>query len=195
LNRTDIIQAAAQIFRQKGYHAASMQDIADAVGLQKASLYHHVAGKQDILAAILDAALDRLIGEMQSVLERDVPPQEKLRLAMEAYIGGLTSDADLAAVLLLEHRSLEPPRREAHIERRDRFDRLWRQIVREGVEAGDFRPVDETVVAFALLGVQNWLITWYRSNGRFRPRVLADQFADVFLQGLLADGRNQPGNP
>ena len=83
MNRSDIIQTAAQIFRQKGYHAASMQDIADAVGLQKASLYHHVAGKQDILAAILDAALDRLIGEMQSVLARDVPPKEKLRLAID----------------------------------------------------------------------------------------------------------------
>jgi len=189
MNRSEIIQTAAQIFRQKGYHAASMQDIADAVGLQKASLYHHVAGKQDILAAILDAALDRLIGELQTVLDSDMAPEEKLRAAMEAYIGRLTSDADLAAVLLLEHRSLEPPLREAHIERRDRFDRLWRKVVLEGVQAGAFRDVDPTVAAFALLGVQNWLITWYRANGRLRPRALADQFADLFLKGLLADGR------
>ncbi|HSB89608.1 MAG TPA: TetR/AcrR family transcriptional regulator [Anaerolineales bacterium] len=190
MNRSEIIQTAAQIFRQKGYHAASMQDIADAVGLQKASLYHHVAGKQEILAAILDAALDRLIGELQTVLDSDMAPDEKLRSAMEAYIGRLTSDADLAAVLLLEHRSLEPPLREAHIERRDRFDRLWRKVVLEGVQAGAFRDVDPTVAAFALLGVQNWLITWYRANGRLHPRALADQFADLFLKGLLADGRS-----
>ncbi|OGT26446.1 MAG: hypothetical protein A2Z17_05840, partial [Gammaproteobacteria bacterium RBG_16_66_13] len=148
MNRTDIIQSAAQIFRQKGYHAASMQDIADAVGLQKPSLYHHVSGKQEILAAILDAALDRLIGELQAVVDSELPPQAKLRAAMEAYIGRLTADADLAAVLLLEHRSLEPPLRDAHIERRDRFDRLWRKIVHQGIEAGVFRPVDETIVAF-----------------------------------------------
>jgi len=190
MNRSEIIQTAAQIFREKGYHAASMQDIADAVGLQKASLYHHVAGKQEILAAILDAALDRLIGELQAVLDSDLPPEKKLRAAMEAYIERLTSDADLAAVLLLEHRSLQPPLREAHMERRDRFDRLWRKVVHEGVQSGAFRAVDETVIAFALLGVQNWLITWYRANGRLRPRILADQFADLFLKGLLADGRS-----
>jgi TetR/AcrR family transcriptional regulator, cholesterol catabolism regulator len=191
MNRTDIIQSAAQIFRQKGYHAASMQDIADAVGLQKPSLYHHVSGKQEILAAILDAALDRLIGELQAVVDSELPPQTKLRAAMEAYIGRLTADADLAAVLLLEHRSLEPPLRDAHIERRDRFDRLWRKIVHQGIEAGVFRPVDETIIAFALLGVQNWLITWYRTNGRFPAGRLAEQFADVFLQGLLVDGRTE----
>jgi AcrR family transcriptional regulator len=191
MNRSDIIQSAAQIFRQKGYHAASMQDIADAVGLQKPSLYHHVSGKQEILAAILDAALDRLIGELQAVVDSDLLPQAKLRAAMEAYIGRLTGDADLAAVLLLEHRSLEPPLREAHIERRDRFDRLWRKLVHQGIEAGVFRPVDETIIAFALLGVQNWLITWYRTNGRLPPGRLAEQFADVFLQGLLVDGHKE----
>jgi hypothetical protein len=129
------------------------------------------------------------------VITSDLAPEAKLRAAMEAYVERLTSDADLAAVLLLEHRSLKPPLRDAHIERRDRFDRMWRKIVHEGVEAGVFRPVDETVVAFALLGVQNWLITWYRANGRFRPRILADQFADLFLQGLQVDGRGsaRPG--
>jgi AcrR family transcriptional regulator len=190
MNRSDIIQTAAQIFRQKGYHAASMQDIADAVGLQKASLYHHVAGKQEILAAILDSALDTLISDLEVVVASDLAPQAKLRAAMQAYIGRLTGDADLAAVLLLEHRSLEPPLRDAHIERRDRFDRLWRKIVRQGVEAGDFRDVDEAVITFALLGVQNWLITWYRAGGRYRPARLADQFADIFLQGLLVNGRS-----
>ena len=191
MTRSDIIQSAAQIFRQKGYHAASMQDIADAVGLQKASLYHHVRSKQDILAAILDAALDRLIGELQAVVDSDLPAQAKLRAAMKAYITVLTSDADLAAVLLLEHRSLEPPLREAHIERRDRFDHLWRKIIHHGIKAGAFRPVDETIIAFALLGVQNWLITWYRTNGRLRPGRLADEFADIFLNGLLVDGREE----
>lgn len=193
MNRSGIIQSAAQIFRQKGYHATSMQDIADAVGLQKASLYHHVSGKQEILAAILDAALDTLIGELEAVIDSDLDARAKLRAAMQAYISRLTGDADLAAVLLLEHRSLEPPLREAHIERRDRFDRLWRKIVRQGVEAGDFRAVDEAVITFALLGVQNWLITWYRAGGRYKPARLADQFADIFLNGLVVNGRADSG--
>ncbi len=69
MQRADIVQAAAQIFRQKGYHATSMQEIADAVHLQKPSLYHHVESKQDILLEILDHALDRLTADVSAVVE------------------------------------------------------------------------------------------------------------------------------
>ncbi len=187
VQREDILQAAAQVFREKGYHAASMQDIASSVNLQKASLYHHIAGKQELLLLLLDRALDILIGDIQAVAEADVPATEKLRRAFRAYVGRLTDEADLASVLLLEHRGLRPDLRSRHIRRRDRFERLWREIVREGIAAGEFRPVDEAVVAFALLGVQNWVITWYSEDGRFAPEELADQFSDFFLHGLLVE--------
>jgi len=184
MQKSDILQAAAQIFRRKGYHAASMQDIADAVHLQKASLYHHVTGKQDILLAILDKALDLLIDDLQQVVDSDLAPEEKIRRAMQIYIERLTEDTSLAAVLLLEYRSLEPDLRVRHIERRDRYDHLWRGLIREGVEANLFRPVDEAVATFALLGVQNWMITWFRQDGRFTARQLADQFCDLFINGV-----------
>ncbi len=186
MQRADIVQAAAQIFRRKGYHAASMQDIANAVGLQKASLYHHFASKQDILLEILDQALDLLIDDMEQILEADRPPDVKLRQAMVSYIDRVTHQADLAAVLQLEHRSLEPRKRARHIARRDRYDALWRTLIRQGVEAGAFRRLDETIVTFALLGIQNWMITWYRPDGRLKPREIADVFADLMLNGLLA---------
>jgi AcrR family transcriptional regulator len=192
VNRTDIVQAAAQIFRQKGYHGASMQDIADAVGLQKASLYHHVSGKQEILAAILDQALDRLIEDLQGIVDSNLPADVKLRQAIRVYLRRLTENADLAAVLLLEHRSLEPPLRQQHIQRRDRYEALWRKILRQGDDDGVFAPVDETITAFALLGVQNWLITWYRPDGRLPVGQLADRFSDLFLDGLrprLSEGQ------
>lgn len=189
MHRSDIIQAAAQIFRQKGYHAASMQDIADAVGLQKASLYHHVASKQDILLEILDQALDLLITDMQAVIDGGGAPEDQLRKAMRAYVARVTQEASLAAVLQLEHRNLEPRKRTAHVVRRDRYDQLWRSLIHRGVERGVFRSVDERMVTFALLGVQNWIITWYRADGRLTPSEIADQFADLFLAGLRANGR------
>ena len=189
MQREDIILAAAQIFRQKGYHAASMQDIAESVRLQNGSLYHHIRSKQEVLLEILDRALDSLIADLQPIVESGLPPVEKLQAAMRTYIGRMTQNSDLAAVLLLEHRSLQPELRKAHIIRRDRFEGLWRQIVREGVRQGDFLPMDESVVAFALLGVQNWLITWYREGGRYRPDDLAAQFAQLFLTGLARDSK------
>ena len=192
MQRSDIIQAAAHIFREKGYHAASMQDIADAVQLQKGSLSHHVSSKQEILLAILDQALDLLISDMRNVVDTDLSPAEKLRSAMQVYIGRLTEDPNLAAVLLLEYRSLEPRLQTRHIARRDRYESLWRQVVHDGITSGDFRPVDEQIVTYALLGVQNWLITWFKEGGRLSALEVADHFSDLFLRGLKAEGAEWP---
>jgi len=101
MQRSDILQAAAQIFRLKGYHATSMQDIAAAVHLQKASLYHHVQNKQDILVSILDQALDLVIADMETVLASPAPSQDKLASAVQVYVRHLVDQRDLAAVLLL----------------------------------------------------------------------------------------------
>lgn len=192
MQRSDILQAAAQVFRQKGYHAASMQDIADLVHLQKASLYHHVEGKQDILLAILDHAFDLLIADLEEVVATDLPPDQKLRQAMHAYVGRLTKDADLAAVLLLEYRSLEPKARAQHVKRRDHYEKIWRNLIKEGVEANIFRHVDEAVATFALLGVQNWMITWFKLGGSLTAQQLADRFYDLFLHGLMnTEGRTK----
>jgi AcrR family transcriptional regulator len=189
LQRDEIILAAAQIFREKGFHATSMQDIADSVHLQKASLYHHINSKQEILLAVLDRALDILIEDIEPIVESDLSSEEKLKQAMTHYIDRVTGSADLAAVLLLEHRRLEPELRARHIARRDRFEELWRAIVREGMERGEFRPMDPTVVTFALLGVQNWLITWYREGGQLSGPQLAEQFAEIFLYGMSTNSR------
>ncbi|MEX2030490.1 MAG: TetR/AcrR family transcriptional regulator [Anaerolineales bacterium] len=182
--REDILLAAAQVFRRKGFHGASMQDIADAVGLQKASLYHHVHSKQEILLALLDRALDLLITDLEPIAGEDSPGGDKLRRAVRSYMARLTQEPDLAAVLLLEYRNLEPELRRRHMPRRDRFESLWRDILSRGSERGEFRPVDAAIAGAALLGVQNWSITWYRRNGRLSPDELADQFSDLVLRGL-----------
>jgi AcrR family transcriptional regulator len=187
LTRDEILEAAAQIFGQKGFHAASMQDIAQAVNLQKASLYHHVSSKQEVLLAVLDRALDLLIDHMQAVVAQPLPPEEKLRQAMIVYLNVMLEHRDLAAVLLLEHRSLEPELHARHIPRRDRFEKLWRDLILEGQHTGVFTPVDPNLTARALLGVMNWTITWYKPDGPLNPQDIAAQYADLFLRGLLSE--------
>ena len=185
MTRDQILDAAAQIFSQKGFHAASMADIAEAVNLQKASLYHHVSSKQEILLAILDRALDLLIERLSAVQSAQMPPEEKLRQVMKTYLETLAEHQDLAAVLLLEHRSLEPEFREVHIPRRDRFERIWKELIQEGQESGVFSCADPGLAARALLGVMNWTITWYRADGPLSAAEIADRFADLFLNGLI----------
>jgi TetR/AcrR family transcriptional regulator, cholesterol catabolism regulator len=188
MTRDEILIAAAQIFSQKGFHATSMQDIADAVNLQKASLYHHVSSKQEILVEILDRALDLVIKRMQEVMAQPLAPDEMLRQAMIVYLTTLLEHRDLAAVLFLEHRSLEPELHARHIPRRDCFEGLWRSLIQQGLDAGLFCCVDPGMAARALLGVANWTITWYRPAGFLTPREIAEQFAALFLNGLLERG-------
>jgi AcrR family transcriptional regulator len=187
VTREDILQAAAQIFQKKGYHATSMQDIAEAVDLRKGSLYHHVTGKQEILLDLLNEALDMIVERLQAVLSEQTLPSQKLRKAMRIYLSFLAENPSLSSVLLLEHRSLEPELKKLHIPRRDRVDRIWRDIIAEGAASGVFRAPDPALTAKALLGVLNWTITWYREDGALAPNQIADQFADLFLEGLAVD--------
>ena len=186
MTRDEILDAAAQIFRVKGFHAASMQYIAQAVNLQKASLYHHVTSKQEILLALLDRALDMLIEHIEQEVNRPLPPDERLRLAIRAYLQALLENRDLAAVLLLEHRSLEPRYHTLHIPRRDRFERLWRDMIQQGIHEHIFTTHDPGTASRALLGSMNWIITWYRPEGAQSPEEISTQYAGLFLNGLLA---------
>lgn len=185
MNKDTILEAAAVIFSQKGYHAASMQDIAEAVRLQKASLYHHVDSKQEILKGLLDYALDQLIAQISEVVEAPLPADQKLRLSLVKYLGMMLEQRELASVLLLEHRSLEPELRIQHIRRRDEFEKLWRVLIEEGVKDGLFTCTDVALITRALLGALNWTVTWYRVEDGYSPGEIADLYSDFILNGLM----------
>ena len=186
MTREEILEAAAQIFSQKGYHGTSMQDIAVAVNLQKASLYHHISSKQELLLALLNEALDLLIQRITQVSNEPGAPEDKLRKAMCVYLETLAEYQDLAGVLLLEHRSLEPGYQSLHFPKRDAFEHIWREMIQEGVDQGVFTSPHPSITARALLGVMNWTITWYRQNGALTAQEISMQFADLFLYGLSA---------
>ena len=185
MTRDQILEAAAQIFRTKGFHAASMRDIAEAVALQKASLYHHFSSKQEILLELLDQGLDLLTSKLIEICSQPLLPEEKLRAAMRSYLQNMTDHLDLAAVLLLEHRSLAPELRARHTKRRDRFEKLWRDLIQEGVNTGIFSCPDPAMASRILLGSMNWAVTWYRPDGPLSAGEIADQCADLFFRGLL----------
>lgn len=184
MTRDEILIAAAQVFRQKGFHGASMSDIAEAVNLQKASLYHHVSSKQEILLELLDRALEMLTDGMISVMTQDVPADQKLRMAMRSYLQVMTDNLDVTAVLLMEHRSLNEEFHARHIPIRDRFEDMWRDLIRNGNESGAFACPDVPMTVRGLLGVLNWTITWYRPDGTLSPGQIADHFAEMFLEGI-----------
>ncbi len=185
MTKEQILDAAAQIFRLKGYHATSMQDIAGAVNLQKASLYHHVSSKQEILLDLLDQALELLTEQINIVVEDEtISPDEKLRQMMRSYLKALTDHVDLASVLLMEHRSLSPELHARHIPNRDRFEALWREVIEEGMQSGEFSSAETALTVRNLLGAMNWVITWFKPKGDLSIEEISDQTAALFLNGL-----------
>ena len=185
MTRDDILDAAAQVFRQKGFHGASMSAIADAVNLQKASLYHHVNSKQEILLALLDRALGMLTDHIAAVASQTLPADEKLRQMIKSYLSALAENGDLASVLLFEHRSLDKKSHTRHVPQRDKFEGLWRDVLKEGVQARIFECPDTGMAVRALMGVMNWTLTWYRPEGRQSIESIADGYADLLFHGLL----------
>ncbi|MFN8411866.1 MAG: TetR/AcrR family transcriptional regulator [Anaerolineales bacterium] len=185
MTRDDILDAAAQVFRQKGFHGASMSAIADAVNLQKASLYHHVSSKQEILLALLDRALAMLIDYIGGIASQPLPADEKLRLMIRGYLKSLAENPDLTSVLLFEHRSLDKKSHARHVPQRDAFEAIWRDVLNEGVRAKIFDLKDTGLAARALMGVMNWTLTWYRPEGGKSIEQIADEYADFMLKGML----------
>ena len=185
MTRDDILDAAAQVFRQKGFHGASMSDIAASVNVQKASLYHHVASKQEILLALLERGLGLLTEHIAEIANQKIPADQKLRQMIRAYLSALADNGDLASVLLFEHRSLDKKSHARHVPQRDKFEGLWRDVFNEGVRAKIFDCKDTDTAVRALMGVMNWTITWYRSEGEKSIEQISNQYADLFFKGLL----------
>jgi AcrR family transcriptional regulator len=185
MTRDDILDAAAQVIRQKGFHGASMADIAEAVNLQKASLYHHVSSKQEILLALLDRALEMLFEHIDIIAKQPLPADEKLRQMIQVYLRLLADNSDLSTVLLFEHRSLEPDQHIRHIPNRDRFESLWRDAIEDGVSEGLFSCPDVALAVRALMGILNWTLTWYHPDGALTIEQVADQYTNLLLNGLM----------
>jgi TetR/AcrR family transcriptional regulator, cholesterol catabolism regulator len=185
MTKADILDAAAQVFREKGFHGASMSDIAVAVNLQKASLYHHVTSKQEILLALLDRALGMLTAHIAGIAGQSLPADQKLRQMIRAYLQVLATNADLTAVLLFEHRSLDKKNHARHVPQRDKFEGLWRDVLNEGVRTRVFECKDSGMAVRALMGVMNWTLTWYRREGEKSIEQIADGYADLLFHGLL----------
>ena len=186
MTRADILDAAAQVFRQKGFHGASMADIAGAVNLKKASLYHHVSSKQEILLALLDHALEMLTERIAPIANRSASADQKLREMIRVYLESLAQNSDLSSVLLFEHRSLDKKAHVRHVPHRDKFEGLWRDVLNEGVQSKLFDCPDTSLAVRALMGVMNWTLTWYRADGGKSIEQIADEYATLLFNGLLA---------
>jgi AcrR family transcriptional regulator len=177
--REQILEAAAGLFSERGYHATSMRDIGEATGMLAGSLYAHIASKEELLYQIVLQAANQFLGGLEALQADTVNPQERLRLAMRSHVGVVAESREQAHVFHHEWNALTG-RRRAEVRRlRDRYERLWDRIVRElpGV-------TDPKFARLLVLSAANWTYTWYRPEGPLSPEEVADRFTDILLRGL-----------
>src|ERR671916_1820989 len=162
--RAELTRQAARLFAEKGYHGTSIGDLAQAMGVQKGSLYAHISSKQDLLyetmrdgAAAFHAVLD--------AIPDDVPAVEKIRLALRGHLRVVADQLEVATVFVREWRYLEGERREEILAERRRYEDRIRALLREGRELGKLRTdLDDASAALLALSAANWAYTWLRSG-------------------------------
>ncbi len=180
----EIFAAALHLFQQKGYHGASMQDLADAVGIQKASLYYYIRSKEELLVHVCERGTGAFTQELSDIVASDLNATEKLRRAMECHLVALCEQLDLFTVFLREQKFLGEIQKKKLRGEGKRHAELLAMILQQGISSGEFREVNVTVTTLAILGMCNWLYEWYSPDGAFEPREIARMFSELVLSGL-----------
>jgi AcrR family transcriptional regulator len=179
--------AALRLFRDKGYHATSMRDIAAEVGINKGSLYSYIRSKEDLLIPFFERAMGLLLAEIEAISADDsLSPTERLKKAIKAHILNVTDNLDILTVYLSEWRQLTTDSLTTVRQQRERYAALFLAIVEDGVKRGEFRAIDPRISALGMIGMCNYLFRWYRPDGRLKPEQIADELTDMLLSGVLA---------
>lgn len=183
--REQIYEVAGTLFSERGYHATSMRDLASRLGMQGGSLYAHISGKEELLVEIVNQAAQQFDAALLPLRGADLTPEEKLREAMRRHIEVVAHNLESATVFFHEWKHLSPEAYGKVTAWRDTIDALYRDLVREGIEKGVFRPdLDVKMTAYLVLSAVNWTYTWYRPGGPLGAAQIADQFAAMLLEGL-----------
>ena len=181
-----IIKAAADLFGEKGYHGTSVRDISGEVGIMAGSLYSHIESKQQILAEILRAYSLQAHAVLVPLETAPLSTREKLRAVFATYFRLISESPSRARVAVHDARSLEPAAFDEARQRRRTTQAIVSRIVRQGIDAGEIRAIDTTLVSMAVFSITNWAVEWYDPDGEIDPDEAAGFFAGLLFDGLVA---------
>jgi AcrR family transcriptional regulator len=186
--RDELTRIAARLFAERGYQGTSLADLAQALGVQKPSLYHHIESKEDLLWDVAQEGAAAFHAALDSVPATD-RPAERIREALRAHLAVVGGQLDVATVFVREWRFLSGDRREQFVAERRRYEERIRELFREGVEGSELRTdLDVATAALLFLSAANWAYTW------LRPGADTDELADR-LYAVLLDGMRGYATP
>jgi len=180
--REEILHAALRAFRSKGYHATTLDDIADSLGVRKTALYHYFPDKETILYECHRESLGEIKRLLKEAQELDTAT-ERLEHVIREHVRVMTDTLE-GSPLAFEVPALSGRRQAQVISARDKYEQELRRIIDDGIKSKEFRSVDSKLAAFAILGAINWIARWYQPEGPLQGAELGSEFADYLLGGL-----------
>lgn len=192
--RAEVTRAAARLFSERGYHGTSMQHLGDALGIQRGSIYAHIGSKEELLFDVVNEGAAHFLERAEKVVASPLLASVKLRRLLVGHIETAIEHLDAATVFLNEWRYLsEEPRAQIQA-KRDRYERMVRDVIDEGVAQGEFRSdVDVRFAATLVLSAGNWTYAWYRPGGELGPTEIGERFATLVLKGLQSQSEGSTG--
>lgn len=186
--RDEILRSALRAFREKGYHATTLDDIAARLGVHKTALYHYFSDKESILYACHRESLAEVARLMKEARDRYDGAADRLAFLVREHVRVMTDTLE-GSPLAFEVTALTSAHQAEVIALRDRYERELRRLVAQGMKSGEFRRIDPKTAVFAILGAINWIARWYRPEGSLSAPQLGSAFAAHLVGGLTSHAR------
>jgi AcrR family transcriptional regulator len=190
--RQAIVDTSARVFAQHGYHATGLTELCAANGLGKGALYHYIRSKEELLAAIHDRVMDEVMAGADRVAATDGSPSAQLGMLGDELLDVIHRYPDHVWVFLHEFPALTGERAEHFRVRRREYEQRVEDVLRAGIDSGEFRDVDPRLTALAWLGMHNYTYLWLKPGGRLSARDVAKPFSDLFIRGIVSDDVKVP---
>lgn len=197
ITREALRATAAELFARKGYRATTLDDIAAELGLKKASLYHYIRSKDELLADIYEKIFDRIEAAVAPLASADLPVDERLRRMVHAHLTVVCSELPSLSVVFSEESELPAELQRGIRHRKRAHEALFEKVIAEGQRAGAFRPGSVRLMVLALLGMCNWVYKWLRPDAADQATVdeIAAEFALILESGIRYGERRSGARP
>ena len=186
ISRKEAIKnAAARLFRKRGFKATSMRDIAEAVGIKAASIYNHIKSKQELLSELLMEIAIVFTKEMRMIQQTSLDAKQKLERLIALHVRLTIEHTDAIALIAGEWVHLEEEEKLQYVRLRDEYENQFKSIIEQGKAEGLFKQLDTEIILFSTLSTLRWLYSWYSRNRDFDPIELEQQMTACLIHGML----------
>ncbi|WP_432412741.1 TetR/AcrR family transcriptional regulator [Rasiella sp. SM2506] len=183
--KQEIIQIAASLFKEKGYSAVSMRDIAQAMDMKAASLYNHISGKQEILATLIIEVAEQFTAEMNRITSETISPLQKIKKVIEIHIDITVTYSENIATLNNDWMHLEGEDLRRVVKMREAYEENFRSIIKQGISEGDIKPQHPEVILFSILSTLRTLYLWNEKRGKMDVNILKKDMVAVLINGIV----------